>query len=48
MTDPITPHLRALDAINPHEEGIREALEHGVTAMCVLRAAPMLWAARVW
>lgn len=36
MTDPITPHLRALDAINPHEEGIREALEHGVTAMCVL------------
>ncbi len=36
MTDPITPHLRALDAINPHEDGIREALEHGVTAMCVL------------
>ena len=36
MTDPITPHLRALDAINPHEEGIAEALRAGVTAMCVL------------
>ncbi len=36
MTDPITPHLRALDAINPHEEGIPEALKAGVTAMCIL------------
>src|SRR5690554_2000148 len=36
MTDPVTPHIRALDAINPHEDGIREALEHSVTAMCVL------------
>ncbi|NMB02391.1 MAG: amidohydrolase, partial [Firmicutes bacterium] len=36
MTDPITPHLRALDGINPHEEGIPEALKMGVTAMCVL------------
>ena len=27
MTDPVTPHLRALDAINPHEEGIKEALQ---------------------
>lgn len=36
MTDPITPHLRALDAINPHEEGIADALKGGVTAMCIL------------
>ncbi|HHT68535.1 MAG TPA: amidohydrolase, partial [Firmicutes bacterium] len=36
MTDPITPHLRALDAINPHEEGISDALQAGVTAMCIL------------
>ncbi len=35
-TDPITPHLRVLDAINPHEEGIKETLAGGVTAMCVL------------
>lgn len=34
--DPITPHLRALDGINPEEEGIREALENGVTLMCVV------------
>lgn len=34
--DPVTPHLRALDGINPHEEGIAEALRAGVTAMCVL------------
>jgi len=36
MVDPVTPHLRALDAINPHEEGILDALKSGVTAMCVL------------
>ena len=35
-TDPVTPHLRVLDGINPHEEGIAEALQAGVTAMCVL------------
>lgn len=36
MVDPITPHLRALDAINPHEEGISDALKSGITAMCIL------------
>lgn len=36
MTDPVTPHLRTIDAINPHEEGIIEALRAGVTAMCIL------------
>ena len=34
--DPVTPHVRALDGINPHDEGILEALQGGVTAMCVL------------
>lgn len=34
--DPITSNLRALDGINPAEEGIREALEGGVTTMCVV------------
>src|SRR5690554_2314329 len=34
--DPITPQLRALDALNPHDEGIREALQAGITTMCVL------------
>ncbi len=34
--DPITSNLRALDGINPAEEGIGEALEGGVTTMCVV------------
>lgn len=36
VTDPSTPHLRALDGINPHEDGMKEAIAGGVTAMCVL------------
>lgn len=32
-TDPATPHLRALDAINPADYSFREALEAGVTAV---------------
>jgi imidazolonepropionase-like amidohydrolase len=36
MTDPVTPHLRAVDAINPEESGIREAAASGVTTAVVL------------
>ncbi|KKM08636.1 amidohydrolase [Clostridiales bacterium PH28_bin88] len=32
-TDPVTPHLRALDAVNPMDEGFRDALRGGVTAV---------------
>ena len=32
-TDPATPHLRAIDAINPGDRSFREALEAGVTAV---------------
>ena len=32
MTDPITPHLRAVDAINPLDEAFGNALKGGVTA----------------
>lgn len=31
MTDPITPHLRAIDAINPYDRCFEEAREGGVT-----------------
>lgn len=31
MTDPITPHLRGIDAMNPMDVNFREALEGGVT-----------------
>ena len=33
MSDPITPHLRAIDAINPHEEGMKDARTHGITSL---------------
>ncbi len=35
MTDPATPHVRAIDGINPHEEGFRSAIEAGITAAWV-------------
>lgn len=31
ITDPVTPQLRALDAINPADRSFVEAYEHGVT-----------------
>lgn len=34
-TDPATPHLRAIDAINPEDVGFRDALSGGVTAVMV-------------
>lgn len=34
-TDPLTPHLRALDAVNPNDLGFTDALSGGVTAVCV-------------
>lgn len=33
MTDPVTTHLRALDATNPEEDGYREAVEAGITTV---------------
>lgn len=32
-TDPITPHLRAIDAVFPEDEGFRDALAGGVTTV---------------
>ncbi len=32
-TDPSTPHLRAIDAINPEDTSFREAREHGITSV---------------
>ena len=31
MTDPVTPELRAIDAINPEDYCFQEAYEHGIT-----------------
>ncbi|MHB1417846.1 MAG: amidohydrolase [Chloroflexota bacterium] len=35
MTDPVTPHLRAIDAINPEDRGFEDALGGGVTSVLV-------------
>ncbi len=32
--DPVTPQMRAIDGLNPIDEKLDEALEHGVTTMC--------------
>ncbi|WDV46156.1 amidohydrolase [Clostridiaceae bacterium M8S5] len=34
MTDPITPHLRAIDGINPMDRNLKEAIEGGITCAC--------------
>lgn len=34
-TDPVTPHLRAIDGINPFDRCFEEALQHGVTCTVV-------------
>lgn len=33
-SDPITPHLRAIDAVYPEDLGFRDALSGGVTTIC--------------
>ncbi len=33
LTDPVTPHLRAIDAINPMDLGFQDALSGGVTTV---------------
>ena len=32
-TDPVTPHLRAIDGVNPEDIGFKEALENGITTV---------------
>ena len=34
IVDPITPHLRAIDSINPMDEAFANALQGGVTTAC--------------
>jgi imidazolonepropionase-like amidohydrolase len=33
LTDPVTPHLRALDAVHPEDKGFEELVEAGVTTV---------------
>jgi imidazolonepropionase-like amidohydrolase len=34
-TDPVTPHVRALDAVNPRDQGLVDARGAGITTVCV-------------
>ena len=34
IVDPLTPHLRAIDSINPQDEAFENAIRNGVTAAC--------------
>lgn len=34
VTDPVTAHLRAIDAINPEDIGLKDALWGGITSIC--------------
>ena len=34
MVDPITPQMRAIDSINPLDEGLADAVQGGVTTVC--------------
>ena len=33
VSDPVTPHLRAIDAINPEDEGFKDAIKGGITTV---------------
>ncbi|MFZ5642218.1 MAG: amidohydrolase [Bacillota bacterium] len=35
ITDPVTPHLRAVDAVNPYDLGFSDALSGGVTTVVI-------------
>lgn len=35
-TGPVTPDMRTIDGINPEERGLKDALQGGVTAVCVV------------
>ena len=34
-TDPITPNLNPIDAVNPMDESFRDAYENGITSVCI-------------
>lgn len=34
ITDPATPQLRAIDAVNPMDKSFEEAMENGITCVC--------------
>jgi imidazolonepropionase-like amidohydrolase len=46
-SDPILPHLRVVDGINPLDKGLKDALSGGVTTVGISAGSPMMWAKMV-
>jgi len=46
-SDPVSPHLRVIDGLNPFDKGLRDALSGGVTTAVVSAGSPMAWATMV-
>jgi len=46
-SDPVSPHLRVIDALNPFDQGFKDALSGGVTTAVVSAGSPMSWAMMV-
>jgi imidazolonepropionase-like amidohydrolase len=46
-SDPVSPHLRVIDGINPFDKGLKDALSAGITTVVVSAGSPMLWATMV-
>jgi len=46
-SDPVSPHLRVVDALNPLDPGMKDALKGGVTTAVVSAGSGMSWAMMV-
>jgi imidazolonepropionase-like amidohydrolase len=43
-SDPVTPHLRVVDGLNPLDKGFENAVQGGITSTVVSAGSPMAWA----
>lgn len=41
--DPVSPHLRVVDSLNPFDQGLKDALSGGVTTAVVSAGSPISW-----
>jgi len=46
-SDPVSPHLRVVDGLNPFDEGFKDALSGGITTAVVSAGSPLSWAMMV-
>ena len=43
-SDPVTPHLKVVDGLNPLDRGFEDAVRAGITSAVVSAGSPMAWA----